>query len=446
MTTALSIEDRSLFEEESDFKFIASNSILLDSDCSVLSDSGLMKMLDSGLLRAYSFELDETQFVLDANLLREALDITPIDQAHLFVSPPSGDAIMDFVNELGYTEVIHFVSRMAVNNMYPALESNIVYDQLMSPQANFWAWNRPQISSSSDALGNYYNTDSAEMGGTRNVMERKLQVCSERVELNKFNQERNSGKSKVGTFLFHLVEEDLRLGNLKFVSKGEVDEVFGIPIPNEPISNNIRNAPYYSAYLEMVAKHDQKVTAEKEGKKKTASAKQPKSKSAIENSVKPTPVAKPKPAKEKPSKPSTAKPPKPKPAKPTPLQKTGKGKVTKVHNVKSSFQLVVEPDEEPAQPEPKPELEQEGEGEEYDMECAIQMSLESFQAQGHAHVGVDLHTKEASTGPTAQPQDDTSANIVHDSLSSADAEIGVGSDKINSGGDTEILQITNELG
>ncbi|GKE97430.1 hypothetical protein Tco_0020781 [Tanacetum coccineum] len=44
----------------------------------------------------YSFQLDETRFTMDANLLREALEITPIDQAHQFVSPPSGDAIMDF--------------------------------------------------------------------------------------------------------------------------------------------------------------------------------------------------------------------------------------------------------------------------------------------------------------------------------------------------------------
>ncbi|GJV74277.1 hypothetical protein Tco_1494272 [Tanacetum coccineum] len=51
---------------------------------------------------------------------------------------------------------------------------------------------------------------------------------------------------------FHLAEEDLRLGNLKFVSKGEEDEVFGMSVPNELISNNIRNAPYYNAYLEMV--------------------------------------------------------------------------------------------------------------------------------------------------------------------------------------------------
>nr|GEV13199.1 retrovirus-related Pol polyprotein from transposon TNT 1-94 [Tanacetum cinerariifolium] len=68
--------------------------------------------------RAYDFQLDETRFVLDANLLRGALEITPIDQAHQFVSPPSGDAIMDFVNQLGYTQAIHFVSRMAVNKLY----------------------------------------------------------------------------------------------------------------------------------------------------------------------------------------------------------------------------------------------------------------------------------------------------------------------------------------
>ncbi|GKD56584.1 hypothetical protein Tco_1289971 [Tanacetum coccineum] len=44
--------------------------------------------------------------------------ITLIDQAHTFVSPPSGDAIMDFMNELGYPEVIHFVLSMAVNHLY----------------------------------------------------------------------------------------------------------------------------------------------------------------------------------------------------------------------------------------------------------------------------------------------------------------------------------------
>ncbi|GKE05156.1 hypothetical protein Tco_1397174 [Tanacetum coccineum] len=118
----------------------------------------------------------------------------------------------------------------------------------------------------------------------------------------------------------------------------------------------------------------------------------------------------------------------------------------------SKPKLVDEPDEEPAQPEPEPEPEPEhqSEGEEYDVKRAIQMSLESFHAEGHAYVGgvairepvaeatrplprQTLATKEASSGPSAQPQDDTSANVVRDSPSPADAETGAESDKTNSG-------------
>nr|GFA21979.1 histone deacetylase 14 [Tanacetum cinerariifolium] len=127
--------------------------------------------------------------------------------------------------------------------------------------------------------------------------------------------------------LFHLAEEDFKLGNLKFIPKGEIDEVFGMPIPDELISNNIRNAAYYNAYLEMVTNYGLKVSAKKEGMKKT------------------TPT-----------------------------------------------------------------------------------------------------TKEASTGPSTQPLDDTSANIVRDSPSPADAETGARSDKTSSGGDTKVLQMTKELG
>nr|GEZ08245.1 integrase, catalytic region, zinc finger, CCHC-type, peptidase aspartic, catalytic [Tanacetum cinerariifolium] len=36
----------------------------------------------------------------------------------LINTPHSGDAIIDFVNQLGYTEVIHFMLRKAVNNLY----------------------------------------------------------------------------------------------------------------------------------------------------------------------------------------------------------------------------------------------------------------------------------------------------------------------------------------
>ncbi|GJW97200.1 retrovirus-related pol polyprotein from transposon TNT 1-94 [Tanacetum coccineum] len=202
--------------------------------------------------------LDENWFTLNANLLREALEITPIDQAHLFVSPPLNDAIKDFVNELGYSKTF------------------------LTDKANLGSPTKKGRKDKPHVIPYFRFT--------------KLIICY----LGRIHNIHQRSASP-----FHLVEEDLRL-----------------------------------------------VAAEKEGKKKSASTKQPKPKHAIEKSIKPAPAPKPKVTKVKPSKASTAKPPKPKPAKEksttaTPLQKVSKGKVAKVYN----------------------------------------MSLESFQAQGHAHVG-----------------------------------------------------------
>ncbi|GKD23496.1 hypothetical protein Tco_1225199 [Tanacetum coccineum] len=155
----------------------------------------------------------------------------------------------------------------------------------------------------------------------------------------------------------------------------------------------------------MVAKHDRKITAKKGEKKKPATAKQPKPKLAEEKSSKPAPAPKPKP-------------------------------------------------------------EHQGECEEYDMERAIQMSLESFQAQSQAHVGgVAIQEPVAeATRPLpvfegkgkAIATDERAAQSllalhtpkkrIRDSPSPADAKTGADIDKINNGGDTEILWIGEELG
>ncbi|GJU94164.1 hypothetical protein Tco_1318920, partial [Tanacetum coccineum] len=335
--------------------------------------------------RTYRFQLDEDWFTLDANLLREALEIAPIDQAHPFMTPPLGDAIMDFVNELGYPQLIHFVLSMAVNHLYQPWRAILsMINQCLTGKT--FGHDRPRylvlqmiwgiITSTNVDFAELmweefvqaiqtFLTDKANLGSpTKKGRKDKAHVISycRFTKLIICHLGRTHNIHQRSTSPFHLAEEDFRLGNLKFVPKGEVDE------------------------------HDWKVATEIEGKKKSASTKQPKPKPAIEKSSKPAPAPKPK--------------------------------------------LVDEPDEEPAQPEPEPEPEQEGEGEDYDMERAIQMSLESRTPT----------TEEASTGPSAQPQDDISANINRDSPSSADAEIGARSDKENSRGDTEIFQITKDLG
>nr|GEU83027.1 putative RNA-directed DNA polymerase [Tanacetum cinerariifolium] len=347
---------------------------------------------------AYNFELDETRFVLDANLLREALEITPVDQSHQFVSPPQGMIGPDIQFFRCFGGII--------------TSSNVDYTELM------WEEFVQAIQT--------FLTDKANLGSPT-----------------------KKGKKDKPHVIFTVDSRSL---------SSVIWEEFKIFIKDQHL--------YFILTKKTSDLHDQKVATEKEGKKKTASAKQPKLKPAIEKSSKPTPAPKPKATKERPSKASTAKPPKPKPAKEkstktTPAQQADKDKIAKVRKVKSPFQLVDEPDEEPAHSKPELEL----------VHQEATQPLPVVEGKGKAivtkeqaaHSLLALHTpkrrsmtnqfifqrqtpaiKASSTGPSAQAQDDTSANIVCDSPFPVDAEIGVASEKTNSGGDTEILQIEEE--
>ncbi|GKE96038.1 hypothetical protein Tco_1580893 [Tanacetum coccineum] len=77
----------------------------------------------------------------------------------------------------------------------------------------------------------------------------------------------------------HVTGDDFLIGNLKFVPKGKKDEVFGMPILKELITEAIQRSEYYKQYVEMAA---HKVQEKEGGKKKTA----PKA----DKPVKPTPA------------------------------------------------------------------------------------------------------------------------------------------------------------
>ncbi|GJR86309.1 hypothetical protein Tco_0210320, partial [Tanacetum coccineum] len=68
----------------------------------------------------YSCQVDEQWFDLSADLLRKALAITPVNPTHPFELPPSGDTVIDFVNELGYPEPVEIVSSIG-DNYYLAI-------------------------------------------------------------------------------------------------------------------------------------------------------------------------------------------------------------------------------------------------------------------------------------------------------------------------------------
>nr|GEZ76295.1 hypothetical protein [Tanacetum cinerariifolium] len=63
-------------------------------------------------------QLDEQWFDLTKDTLRDALQITPVNNNNTFSSPPSSDALINFVNDLGYPKVVRNLSNVVTNDMF----------------------------------------------------------------------------------------------------------------------------------------------------------------------------------------------------------------------------------------------------------------------------------------------------------------------------------------
>nr|GEV44092.1 hypothetical protein [Tanacetum cinerariifolium] len=60
----------------------------------------------------YRCQLDEQWFDLTKDTLRDAIQITPVNNNQEFISPPSSDALINFVNELGYPKLVRNLSNV----------------------------------------------------------------------------------------------------------------------------------------------------------------------------------------------------------------------------------------------------------------------------------------------------------------------------------------------
>ncbi|GJW54434.1 retrovirus-related pol polyprotein from transposon TNT 1-94 [Tanacetum coccineum] len=63
-------------------------------------------------------QLDEKWFDLTKDTLKDALQITPVDNNNPFSSPPTPDALINFVNELCYPKVVRTLSAVVTNGMF----------------------------------------------------------------------------------------------------------------------------------------------------------------------------------------------------------------------------------------------------------------------------------------------------------------------------------------
>ncbi|GJX74950.1 hypothetical protein Tco_0313545 [Tanacetum coccineum] len=191
--------------------------------------------------RSYSCQLDEQWFDLTKDTLRDALQITLVDNNNPFSSPPTPDALINFVNELGYPKVIRTLSAVVTNDMFQAWRAlTTIINLCLTGKTS--AFERPRAPGKKKA--NPLMIPSVRFT--------KL-IIHHLQSKHKFHPRPDS--------LLHLPYEEYVLGYLKFSTNVTKREVFGMPIPNDLITDDIRGEQYY-AYLEKVAKHQRYLAGE----------------------------------------------------------------------------------------------------------------------------------------------------------------------------------------
>nr|GEU38180.1 hypothetical protein [Tanacetum cinerariifolium] len=322
-------------------------------------------------------------FIACTALASEALEITTVDQAHQFVLPPSSDAIMDFLNQLGYLREIHFVLRMGVINLYQPWRAILsVINQCITGKTS--RFDRPRYPA--------------------------LQILWDIITRTNIDYAKLMWEEFIQAIQAFLIDKD-NMGSP--TKKGKKTKPHVIPY-----SRFTKLIIYYLRRHHNIHQRSRSpLNLVEDDLSLGILKKSPKS---------------------------------------THLQKVRKGKVIKAQNVKSSLQLVNEPDEEHDQPEAI--LKPQGTGEEYDLERAIQMTLESFQEQGQAHVGrVDIREPVVeATRPLPVVKSNGKAITTEEQAAQSllalytpkrrNAETGADTDKVISEGDTKIMNIGEEQG
>ncbi|GJR10008.1 hypothetical protein Tco_0792660 [Tanacetum coccineum] len=197
----------------------------------------------------YSCQVDEQWFDLSADLLRKALAITPVIPAHPFELPPSGNTVIDFVNELGTTQTPVSAMLWGIVTQTNVDHAELLWEEFTQGIQTFFSHKASHKASLKDP---------------------KKKVTPLLIPYGRFSKviiyylaSKNNIHRRPDSAVHH-TGDDFILGNLKFVPKGETVEVFGMAIPDPLITEAIQQSSYYPKYLEMVA-NSTRIVPQEEG-------------------------------------------------------------------------------------------------------------------------------------------------------------------------------------
>ncbi|GJX03955.1 hypothetical protein Tco_0189871 [Tanacetum coccineum] len=206
--------------------------------------------------RDYCCQFDEQWFNLSADLLRKALDITHVDPAYPFELPPTGDTVIDFVNQLGYPEPVEYVSNILTNQdtqCYKCCGGIVTYTNVDHAELLWEEFTQ--------GIQTFFSHKASHNASLKDPKKKAAPLLIPYGRFTKMIIYYLGSTSDVHRRLespHHLPGDDFLLGNLKFISKGETNEVFRMAIPKQLIIEAIQQSSYYPKYLEMVSKNTKK--------------------------------------------------------------------------------------------------------------------------------------------------------------------------------------------
>ncbi|GJZ00180.1 monodehydroascorbate reductase, partial [Tanacetum coccineum] len=317
--------------------------------------------------RSYSCQLDEQWLDLTKDTLRDALQITLVDNNNAFSSPPTLDVLIKFVNDLGYPKAVRTLSDVGLRDQglrcYKFFRASSIKPILIMQRGCGKSSPNPSILS----LKTKKNLARHTQGRKKANLIVILSVRFTKLIIHHL-QSKHKFHPRPGSPL-HLPNEESVLGY-----QGTKREVFGMPIPNNLINADIQGEQYYNAYLKKVAKHQRYLAVEEVSDPDSpapnpAKATKPKeTKQSKPLAPKAAPVTKPAAAKA--PKPTASQPPKPTPATTEPSKKD--------QSKKASLQLVDEFVDEGV-----PVNEPTFGDEEADIQKAVEESLKDVHAAHH---------------------------------------------------------------
>ncbi|GJR32519.1 hypothetical protein Tco_1108751 [Tanacetum coccineum] len=174
-----------------------------------------------------------------------------------FELPPSGDTVIDFINELGYPEPVEIVSSIRTNYVYQPWRAILsLLNQCLTGKTLASGEQTRQPCSANDV-----GESSTQTNSEKNP---KKKVTPLLIPYGRFSKviiyylASNNNIHRRPDSAVHHTGDDYILGNLKFVPKGESVEVFGMAIPDPLITEAIQQSSYYPKYLKMVAENTKK--------------------------------------------------------------------------------------------------------------------------------------------------------------------------------------------